>query len=331
MEFFQTITQEQLTSEFYKQIATSAGKFYNFQFFKCNKNEKYPIQSQPHYFWTTFKQDTYLKFNRKSTVSIWNDQNSLLSLRISQTLQRHTTSLHLLEKSQKICSLALWWCFVCDPMCQIRKKSSLFGTLGHILVFAMVWVKFVVVCDYLNPAKGMVLHRAPPSWSSDFWWILICTLRILSEILCMKRSIIHRVNLKSKTWRGTGQVWHHIFLFLIQKTTTKQTNDKLFSWFCQCIFILMRSFANSIIPRVSHRPLCCVLLKLTLKIQNTRNIHISSKVTHPRMQESACSHYQCQHFLNCFPQWAMLKNMAINNPAFYYGLFYNQGTFSKNT
>ena len=22
-------------------------------------------------------------------------------------------------------------CFVCDPMCQIRKKSSLFGTLGH--------------------------------------------------------------------------------------------------------------------------------------------------------------------------------------------------------
>ena len=144
-----------------------------FNFSSAIKMKNTHIQSQAHYFWTTFKRDTYLKFNRKSTVSIWNDQNSLLSLRVSQTLQRHTTSLHLLEKSQKICSLALWWCFVCDPMCQIRKKSSLFGTLGHNLVFAMVWVKFVVACDYLNPAKGMVLRRAPQSSTSMELWLLM--------------------------------------------------------------------------------------------------------------------------------------------------------------
>ena len=42
VEFFQPITKEQLTSEFYKQIASSAGKFYNCQFFKYNKTEKYP-------------------------------------------------------------------------------------------------------------------------------------------------------------------------------------------------------------------------------------------------------------------------------------------------
>ena len=68
------------------------------------------IQSYPHYFWTTFKRrGTYSKFNRKSTVSIWNDQNSLLSLHISQTLQRRTTSIHLPENRRKFCSLAVWW------------------------------------------------------------------------------------------------------------------------------------------------------------------------------------------------------------------------------
>ena len=53
MEFFQPITKEQLTSEFYKQIASSAGKFYNYQFFKCNKTEKIPTYKAS---LTTFEQ-----------------------------------------------------------------------------------------------------------------------------------------------------------------------------------------------------------------------------------------------------------------------------------
>ena len=35
-------TPPELTSEFYKQIASSAGNFYKCKFFKCNKTEKYP-------------------------------------------------------------------------------------------------------------------------------------------------------------------------------------------------------------------------------------------------------------------------------------------------
>ena len=59
------------------------------------------MQSLPHYFWTTFKRGIYSKFNRKSTVSIWNDQNSLLSLR---HLDTSTT-----KNRRRVCSLAMWW------------------------------------------------------------------------------------------------------------------------------------------------------------------------------------------------------------------------------
>ena len=42
-------------------------------------------------------------------------------------------------------------------------------------------------------------------------------------------------------------------------------------------FHFMKYSVNSIISRVSHRLLYCVLLKSTLKIENARNFHISSK------------------------------------------------------
>ena len=50
VEFFQPITQEQLTSEFCKHIAGSGGKFYNSQFFNCNKTENTHIHSKIHQF-----------------------------------------------------------------------------------------------------------------------------------------------------------------------------------------------------------------------------------------------------------------------------------------
>ena len=62
-------------------------------------------------------------------------------------------------------------------------------------------------------------------------------------------------------------------------------------------FHFMRYFVNSIISRVSHRLLYSVFYWSRLwKIQNARNVPISSKVNQSGTYNSACSHYPCQHF-----------------------------------
>ena len=117
------------------------------------------IQSSPHYFWTTFKRHLLKIQQKKYSFDLKWPKCPFKLTHLADVTETHHLDTST-GKSQKICSLVVWWCFVCDPMCQIRKKSSLFGTSGHNFLFSTIWVKFVVFCDYLNPAKGMVLRRA---------------------------------------------------------------------------------------------------------------------------------------------------------------------------
>ena len=61
-------------------------------------------------------------------------------------------------------------------------------------------------------------------------------------------------------------------------------------------FHFMRCFVNSIISRVSHWLLYCIYWSRLWKIENTRNIHISSKVSQSTTWNSVCSHFPRQHF-----------------------------------
>ena len=59
----------------------------------------------------------------------------------------------------------------------------------------------------------------------------------------------------------------------------KLNQDWNFQLILSMSFHFMRHFANSIIFRVSHRLLYCVLIEVAFeKMENARNIHISSKV-----------------------------------------------------
>ena len=61
-------------------------------------------------------------------------------------------------------------------------------------------------------------------------------------------------------------------------------------------FHCMWYFVNSVIFRVSQKLLYCAFNWSRLrKIENVRNIHISSKVSQSRTWNSVCSHYPCQH------------------------------------
>ena len=47
-------------------------------------------------------------------------------------------------------------CFVCDPMCQIKKKPPLFGTLGPQTQFMKVW--FEKKCDMIKQNESEVAN-----------------------------------------------------------------------------------------------------------------------------------------------------------------------------
>ena len=84
-------------------------------------------------------------------------------------------------------------------------------------------------------------------------------------------------------FKGALDKYTCIFLYTIEDLKN-QTNTENFSWFCRCIFII-RYFVNSIIFRVPHRLLYCVFINWSRlwKIENARNIHISSKISQSRM------------------------------------------------
>ena len=73
---------------------------------------------------------------------------------------------------------------------------------------------------------------------------------------------------KAGETRGSRTALVFFFFFFFVARSIEDVNLKnagLSSWFCQCIVISWGFFVNSIIPRVSHRPLYCVLIEVDFK------------------------------------------------------------------
>ena len=89
---------------------------------------------------------------------------------------------------------------------------------------------------------------------------------------------------------------YNIYLFISNSIEDFKSNQyRNFQLILPMRFHFMRYFVNSIIYKVSHRLLYCVFIEVDFEnIESARNIHISSKRSHSRMWNSACSHYPCQ-------------------------------------
>ena len=91
---------------------------------------------------------------------------------------------------------------------------------------------------------------------------------------------------------------YNIYLFTFNSIEDFKSNQyRNFQLILLMRFHFMRYFVISIIYRVSHRLLYCKIYWSRLwKIENARNIHISSEVSQSRTWNSACGHCPCQHF-----------------------------------
>ena len=117
---------------------------------------------------------------------------------------------------------------------------------------------------------------------------LICT-HILYNMLSNFWSSASEQNNERK-YILTGH-WTSIAFFFLNLILWRILNffhTKIFSWFCQCIFLLW-----GILWTPSSSSVCPIGKK---KNRKCYNIQISSKVSHASAWNSICIHYPCQPF-----------------------------------